>query len=201
MSSVPGISCTNHWEVIEGLQNCSRCALPFCGDCLVTIGGRVYCAQCKQEQMRDMVSGVAGLQLASRGRRFVARLIDYCLYVIPFVILLFVFFPMAAITRMGRGITPSGFRVFTYAGAAIFIIYEALMLAERGQTIGKMLLHVKVVRLDGSDISRRQAWGRSIVRAVLFSFLAILNYLPAFLTKDRTCVHDMAAKTRVINWN
>ena len=201
MSSVPGMSCTNHWEVIEGLQNCSRCALPFCGDCLVTIGGNVYCAQCKQERMLDVASGVAAMQLASRGRRFVAQFVDGCIYLIPFVLLLFLFFPIASLSNMARGVLPPGFRLFSYAGAAIFVMYEALMLAERGQTLGKMIMHVKVVRADGSDISRRQAWGRAIVRALMFSFLAILNYLSAFLTRERTCVHDMAAKTRVVNWH
>lgn len=75
------------------------------------------------------------------------------------------------------------------------------MLSWRGQTFGKMAMRVKVVRADGSDISRGQAWGRSAVRTVMLSVLAILNYLPGLLTKERTCVHDMAAKTRVINWN
>jgi uncharacterized RDD family membrane protein YckC len=201
MSNVPGISCTNHWEVVEGLQNCSRCAMPFCGDCLVTIGGRVYCANCKHEEVRDVVSGVSGLQLASRGRRFAAQFIDGCLYLIPFVAIMWGFFGTSSLSSMSRGVLPEGFRLFSYAGAAIFVMYEALMLAERGQTLGKMAMHVKVVRADGSDISRGQAWGRAIVRALMLSVLAIINYLPAFLTKDRTCVHDMAAKTRVINWN
>lgn len=113
MSSVPGISCTNHWEVIEGLQNCTRCARPFCGDCLVTIGGQPYCAQCKHEQMRDVVSGVAGMPLASRGRRFAALFLDGLIAGIPFWILLFAIFGNV-FSMMARGVMPPSLRYFSY---------------------------------------------------------------------------------------
>jgi hypothetical protein len=36
------------------------------------------------------------------------------------------------------------------------------------------------------------------MRGVFVSFLSIINYAPAFFTKERTCIHDMAAKTRVV---
>ena len=201
MSSVPGTSCTNHWEVIEGLQNCTRCLRPFCGDCLVTIGGAPYCAQCKYEQVRDVESGVSGVDLASRGRRFAAQFLDGLLFAIPVWGFLFASSGAAALSGMARGSVPTGFRYFSYFAGVLFVVYEALMLSWRGQTLGKMAMHVKVVRPDGSPISNGQAWGRAVVRGLLFSFLAIINYLPAFLTKERTCVHDMAAKTRVVNWS
>lgn len=201
MSNVPGISCTNHWEVVEGLEHCSRCTLPFCGDCLVTMGGARYCAHCKDEQMRDVVSGVAGIQLASRGRRFVAQIIDGFLFGIPVWIVMFGFIGMDGLAKMGRGVVPPAFRFFTYGIGVLFLVYEGLMLSWRGQTLGKMAMHIKVVRPDGSPISNGQAWGRSAVRAIMLSILVFVNYLPAFLTKERTCVHDLAAKTRVVNWS
>jgi hypothetical protein len=30
------------------------------------------------------------------------------------------------------------------------------------------------------------------------NYLAIIDYLPAAFTKQRTCIHDMIAKTRVV---
>ena len=201
MSNVPGVSCTNHWEVIEGLEHCSRCTLPFCGDCLVTIGGARYCAHCKDEQMRDVVSGVAGVQLASRLRRFAAIWIDGLITAIPLWTVIFSLYGFSLFGRMARGVVPPGMRYLSYSAGVIFFVYEGLMLASRGQTLGKMALRIKVVRADGSPISKGQAWGRSAVRAIMLSFLAILNYLPVLLTKEKTCVHDMAAKTRVVNWS
>ena len=62
--------CRNHVDVSEGVRPCARCQTAFCGDCLVTINGRDYCAVCKTEQVMDVRSGtVAGvLPLASIGR-------------------------------------------------------------------------------------------------------------------------------------
>jgi uncharacterized RDD family membrane protein YckC len=55
-----------------------------------------------------------------------------------------------------------------------------------------------VVQAGGQEISGGQAWGRAVVRGLFVSFLSIINYAPAFFTKEKTCIHDMAAKTRVI---
>jgi uncharacterized RDD family membrane protein YckC len=82
---------------------------------------------------------------------------------------------------------------------AIGITYQAVMLATRGQTFGKMALSVRVVRTDGTPITPAQAWGREVLRAVL-NFLYVIDYIPAFFTKERTCIHDLAARTRVIQW-
>ena len=83
--------------------------------------------------------------------------------------------------------------------SVIAVTYQALMLAARGQTLGKMALKVKVVSQDGSPISRGQAWGREITRAIL-GFLYIIDYIPALFTEQKTTLHDLAAKTRVVNW-
>ncbi|MCU1246601.1 MAG: hypothetical protein JWN02_2511 [Acidobacteria bacterium] len=199
MSSLAGVSCTNHWETVEGLQNCVRCQRPFCRDCIVTIGGNAYCAQCKNEQMLDVVSGVSGLPLASIGRRFGAQFIDGLIFSIPFWGLIFMMY--GNIYRNGGRNMPPSLKYFSYGLGLIFFLYEGLMLSTRGQTLGKMAVGLKVVRADGSPISQGQAWGRAAVRALLLSFAAIINYLPAFFTKEKTCVHDMAAKTRVVNWS
>jgi len=79
------------------------------------------------------------------------------------------------------------------------VSYQALMLAARGQTLGKIALRVKVVNADGTDITASQAWGREVSRALL-GLLCIVDYIPLFFTNEKTAIHDMAAKTRVVNW-
>jgi hypothetical protein len=39
------------------------------------------------------------------------------------------------------------------------------------------------------------------MRQVLASCLSIFDYIPAFFTKERTCLHDLVANTRVVNWS
>jgi uncharacterized RDD family membrane protein YckC len=78
------------------------------------------------------------------------------------------------------------------------------MLQLRGQTLGKMARGLKVVRPDGGDISTGQAWVRPLVRdgiGFLSAFApcaSLVNYLWAMFTKEKTCLHDLAAKTRVV---
>jgi uncharacterized RDD family membrane protein YckC len=71
------------------------------------------------------------------------------------------------------------------------------MVSARGQTLGKMAVGVRIVNPDGSAVSRGQAWGRAVVKMALGS-CAGLTFLPALFTKDRTTIHDMVAKTRVV---
>jgi uncharacterized RDD family membrane protein YckC len=77
------------------------------------------------------------------------------------------------------------------------VVYEALMLAKRGQTLGKMATGTKVVTPSGGPLTTGQAWARAALKMVLGSCFAI-DYVPALFTHERTCLHDMIAKTRVV---
>jgi uncharacterized RDD family membrane protein YckC len=194
------LACRNHPDVVEGLRYCSRCGQAYCPDCLVNIRGNSYCAMCKNEQMLDLGSGVDQnvLELAGIGRRFGALLIDGVVLSIPIGI----FFALAAVAIAStNNANPIWFQLGIFAVMPLYIAYEALMLGSRGQTLGKMALKIKVVRADGTAITNGQAWGRSFMRQILASCLSIFNYLPAFFTKDRTCLHDLVANTRVVNWS
>ena|SRR5258706_10889296 len=198
------LHCRNHWDVVEGLRQCSRCGQTFCRDCLVDINGRPYCASCKNEQLLDVRSGVAvatTLDLADPGRRFVALFIDGLIIGLPFAVLMIVV--MIGMFSTNR-FTPESMlwiQPLSWLSIVAMLVYEGLMLGARGQTLGKIAMKIKVVRADGSDISTGQAWGRAAMRQVLVSCLCIINYLPAFFTLEKTTLHDMVASTRVVNWN
>ena len=193
--------CRNHPDVVEGLRYCSRCGQTFCPDCLVTIRGNTFCASCKAEEIRDLVSGVdqSALELAGIGRRFGALFIDSLILSVPMtvIVIALVFASVAG----KRDFNPVWIQPVALLVVAIYLVYEALMLAARGQTLGKMAMKIKVVRIDGTAISTGQAWGRAFMRQILASCLSIFNYLPAFFTKERTCLHDLVANTRVVNWS
>jgi uncharacterized RDD family membrane protein YckC len=194
--------CRNHVDVSEGVRPCARCQSAFCSDCLVTIQGRDYCAVCKTEQVMDVRSGtvVGVLPLASIGRRFAAMIIDNILCAIAAGILA-IPIVMVGVTTGGMTDEATGFTFFGVIAVVVFayVAYEAVMLSKRGATLGKMAMKVRVVRPDGSDVSTGQAWGRAISRIVMVHVLALLNYGAAVVTKEKTCLHDMLAKTRVVN--
>jgi len=194
--------CRNHVDVAEGVQLCARCRMPYCGDCLVVLQGQRYCAVCKGEKLLDVQSGTDAYELryATLGKRFAALWIDRMIFVGGAVILMVIMFVVMSSDDNNHGEEPL-FGILVLA-AAFYIgltVYEALMLAARGQTLGKIALKIKVVRRDGSPISSGQAWGRSVIRAIMVSFLTFINYVPAFATKEKTCVHDLVANTRVVN--
>jgi uncharacterized RDD family membrane protein YckC len=197
------LHCRNHWDVVEGLRPCSRCGQTFCRDCLVDINGRPYCANCKNEQLLDVRSGVSSstLSLASIGKRFGALFIDGFIVGIPFAIILGIVLFSAF---SGNQFRPENFvaiQAFSWLSIFVMVIYEGLMLGARGQTLGKIAMGIKVVRADGGDLTKGQAWGRAAMRQVLVSCLCVINYLPAFFTPDKTALHDMVAGTRVVNWS
>jgi uncharacterized RDD family membrane protein YckC len=193
-------ACTNHPEVAQGVSFCVRCRRPFCPNCVVRLRGMAYCGTCKTEQVRDIQSGtVPGeLELASTGRRFSALWVDSILFFVVGMAGALLVMPL--LIRAAPQSEPSGWAVWAVIGVffVLIIAYEALMLQSRGQTLGKMALGIKVVTPDGSPISPGQAWTRAVLRQVFFSYASLINYFPALVTKQRTCVHDLVAKTRVV---
>jgi uncharacterized RDD family membrane protein YckC len=191
--------CRNHVEVSEGVRRCARCMAPFCGDCLVEINGRPYCATCKQEQLLDVRSGVdrTRLDLASPWRRLGALIIDQIIISIPAFAAIGVFF----IAPIIEGREPSP--LWNLVGLPVALLgffYEALMLrAKNGQTLGRMALGVRVVQVDGSPLTSGQVWGRSALKSLLSTCcIIVVECLPAWFTEERTAIHDMVANTRVI---
>ncbi len=204
--------CVNHPEVQDGLNRCGRCRQPFCADCLVEIKGQSLCADCKVEQVQDLKSGVdtsgGPLQLAGIGRRFVAMFIDGLIFspvTVGGMFLFGLFNPQQAGAhpeQMGA-LNPS-LILFMLVVLGLNFAYEGFMLQIRGQTLGKMAMGIKVVRPDGGDISGGQAWIRPAVRSginfipLVGGCAGLVNYFWAVFTKEKTCLHDLAAKTRVV---
>jgi uncharacterized RDD family membrane protein YckC len=195
------MTCRNHPDVSEDLRRCSRCGGTFCRDCLVDMQGLPYCAACKSEQLLDVRSGVDRTvrQYAGIGARFGAMFIDGLIVNIPMMGVLIFFAVFAAMsTAKTQSEPPFWINFISIPFMFVSFFYEALMLQyKKGQTLGKMAVKVKVVRVDGSDISSGQAWGRAGMRLVLGCFW-IADYIPAFFTQDKTTLHDMVAGTRVV---
>lgn len=198
--------CKNHPFVEDNLTRCSRCAEAFCPDCIVEIGGYPYCLDCKTESMRDLRSGVPvhDLDMASISRRFAALMIDGLVLAIPFILLvILVAVPMGLMgTEENMPLALFAQLVLSMMLGTVYILYEGLMLASGGQTVGKKAMNLKVVTAEGNDIARSQAWTRAVSRQLLglVPCLGLVDYLVAF-GQEKTCVHDIMAKTRVVNWN
>ena len=124
-------------------------------------------------------------ELAGTGRRFVALFIDGLVLGIVSLII-------GAVS--GGGLETSG--TFQFLLTIVYTWY--FLTRNEGQTPGKKLMNVRVIKLDGSPLSD----GDAIVR-VLVSFVSgaivLLGYLWAFADGKNQTWHDKAAGTLVID--
>lgn len=80
----------------------------------------------------------------------------------------------------------------------LFLVYFALMTKFAGQTVGKMILGIKVVRQDGGDLT----WGTILFREVIGRFISKLLTLPYLLVlfmPKKEALHDLFADTYVVH--
>lgn len=190
--------CLNHPGAFEGLERCWFCAETFCPDCLVRLGGKRYCIHCKTEYVRELVSGLEAvpIDLAHPAHRLAATLVDAAYLVSPWLLL----FDLLDLGEIGPAFLWFGFPALL---SIEWAIYEAIFLSRGGQTPGKMALQIKVVNPRGLEIGTGQAIGRAATRGLLGAvsvLLLALDLLPALTSRERTCFHDLAAGTRVVDW-
>jgi uncharacterized RDD family membrane protein YckC len=100
---------------------------------------------------------------------------------------------------------------FAMIVALATLYYALVMRASDGQTLGKWLLHIRVVRTDGRAMSAPRAIWRQVVLLVLPSFptaglptagrivsaLFVIDYLWPLWDRENRAIHDMLAGTRV----
>ena len=190
--------CRNHLDVEEGVRRCARCEQAFCGDCLVDIQGRPFCADCKAERLLDVRSGVDPTRMQYSGfwQRFGGQVLDGLIAGVP----AYTLFTAVMMFGMRNPRTAPIYFLVAYLPFYIFpLLYEGLMLSmKNGQTVGKLALRLRVVRADGSRITAAQAWGRAAIRLVL-GCIFFIDYIPFFFTDEKTTLHDMVAGTRVVD--
>lgn len=80
-------------------------------------------------------------------------------------------------------------------------LYFLLMTKAFGQTLGKMILGVKVVRTDGAPLTWSDLLFREVVGRFIHRSLVITNvlYLVVGVTRNKQGIHDMFGNTSVIH--
>lgn len=177
-----GAICAHHAN-FRAIAICSRCGSYVCSQChQLGADGKDYCFACNLREP----------DLAERGDRFVANLVDS----------LIIFIPM-----MGAGFVGAIFS--RYEGLAILLGtltslgvlgYQA-SLASYGQSIGKRMRHIRVVRTDGSRASLgRILVLRNFIPALIGSFCGLFGIIDALTIfgEERRCIHDLLADTKVV---
>jgi uncharacterized RDD family membrane protein YckC len=167
----------------------------------MSLQGQLYCGICKGERVLDVRSGTEQdlLRLAGAGRRFAALTLDRLIMAMGVGIMVALTVGLSSTLKVSSDASGTYIFVVLAVGILGFVALEAVLLTRRGQTLGKMAASIKVVRPDGSAIHAGQAWGRTIARLMAVHVLALADYIPALVTKEKTCLHDLLANTRVVS--
>lgn len=141
--------------------------------------------------------------LASRWTRLGAALIDGLIMSLATV-------PVAyfsgAFAAAQQGIEPSlGQQLLSLVvGVAVFLLVNSHFLKNFGQTLGKRLLKIAIVNLDGQVpelggllLKRYLVWWLLAYIPMIGVLLVLVDYLFIFRA-DRRCLHDLLAGTRVV---
>ncbi len=143
-----------------------------------------------------------GPVLASRGQRFRASLLD--------VVVALVLLGLIAWLTSWNPFKPGNTSMFatgirnTILGFGLFVLAHGYLLATRGQTIGKAVVKIRIVRSDGSSASFWQLVGMRYGVTSVISALPIVGGLYglvdslAIFRESRLCLHDQIAGTMVI---
>lgn len=146
--------------------------------------------------------------------RVLARIIDGLLFCgVAFAIA--IPFAASSATSSGTSFSMTGGASFLggLIGAAAGIAYEVLLTASRGQTLGKMAVGIKIVRLDGQPMDLQSAATRyapsialtligiipfiGLIGSLGAIILAIANLVMVFSSNES--VYDKVGKTQVIS--
>lgn len=79
-------------------------------------------------------------------------------------------------------------------------LYEALMTSSpRGATLGKMAIGVRIVRVDGAQLSFGRATARHFLKVMITPLVPLaIGYLMAAFTARKRALHDVLADTLVV---
>lgn len=144
--------------------------------------------------------------LASRGARFVAKVIDGLILASPAILIMFVFRDELEALDAEGDIPTGVINLFIAVGALalIYFVAQTVLLITRGQTVGKIVMGIRVELLDKPVVPGfvNVVLLRSWVWAFIYSIPAVgpiiqLADVGFIFAEDRRCLHDRMANTTV----
>lgn len=189
---------------------CAECGRVFPTSELVAIGAVTICASCKPlhlQRLREGGRALGAVRYAGFWVRVVAKLIDgFALSIVGWIFQIPLLFLLPMNFKPGQDPTAMLPRTFAILGIATLLnlvlqlTYEVYFLSTRGATPGKMAFGLKVVRADGSGISKGLATGRFFAQWVS-SITLMIGYIMAGMDDEKRALHDRICDTRVIYAN
>ncbi|KKT73727.1 MAG: RDD domain protein [Candidatus Nomurabacteria bacterium GW2011_GWA1_46_11] len=153
-------------------------------------------------------SGSNNYNYASFGRRLVAAFVDGIIVQIVSVVIVF---PIGVFLGVGVGLVAGssegavglaqflGGMMGFVVGTVVSILYYVLLIGSRGQTLGKMALGIKVVRIETGSVP---GYVTAFLREMVGKFVSTISLLVGFFwmlwDDKKQTFHDKIAGTVVV---
>jgi uncharacterized RDD family membrane protein YckC len=188
-----------------GMVQCAECGRMFTKEEIIDFNGKAICATCKPiflQRLREGAGTPGTLAYAGFWVRFVAKVVDG-------IILGAVGFGVGSVLGVGGFMVGQQTGTFNPAammaaiglssgvGLVLRILYNTIMTAKFGATLGKMALGLKVVTPDQGPITFGRSLGRAFAE-LLSGIICSIGYIMAAFDDERRTLHDRLANTRVI---
>ena len=151
-----------------------------------------------QNPSENIVSKVAG-EKATRSDRLVAAIIDGVLGVVCFIPV----FILLGFDNLSQPTLTLSAGLLGYGILSTLVLHGYLMY-QRGQTIGKSLMSIRIENLDGTQASFTTIYFKRMLCMQLLSLVpSVGQFIAGFVNplfifgKDKRCLHDHLAGTKV----
>lgn len=144
-------------------------------------------------------------ELASRWIRLVGAIIDGLISMAIIIPIMFFTGVLQQLYNTEQSLTFGVHVLLLVMGWGVFLILNGYLLFNRGQTIGKLVVKTRIVDLNGNIpnfgkllILRYFTLGLATQIPFIGSFVGLVDAIFIF-GKERRCLHDYMAGTRVVN--
>lgn len=138
--------------------------------------------------------------IAGVGERMLAFIIDLLIRIAYVVIILYLFFNIFDLGYLLDGLDEWSIKavyiILTFPTYIYPLVLESLM---EGQTPGKKLMKIKVVKIDGYQASFADYMIRWVFRIVDVSFAGVIGLISMIVSKNNQRLGDIASGTAVIS--
>ena len=142
--------------------------------------------------------------LASRWKRFGGALIDGLIQLAIIGPMLYFSGTWDAMMENQGELDMVGTLTWFIVGEVIFLALQGYLLFNRQQTIGKLLLNMRIVGMEQEQVPAAKLYGMRYFLLHVASQVPVLNLIgivdPLLIfRKDKRCLHDLLAGTQVID--
>lgn len=152
--------------------------------------------------VEDVASG--GQELGGRGARLGAAIIDTLIQLAVYYALAFTVFSALVPTSTSYGSIAGAFLLQIVASFTLFIVVHGYLLATQGQTVGKKLVGLRILRSNGERASVARLVGLRYFLGWIIAVIPVVGMVYALVDcllifrASHKCLHDNIADTIVV---